>query len=150
MGRARRGAAAAATSRYGAGRVAALYLTHALSRGLASKCIVAVVTRGGATALSLAQVVRASLIVVLVSVAFCSTDPRQCLDGAGAAGGARRRGRVRVRGGEKTQTQLGGVERRRQSVDRDQTPREDETDDSQDERSEDVGQASRAVKYFVL
>ena len=80
---------AAATSRYGgAGRVAALYLTHALSRGLASKCIVAVVTRGGATALSLAQVVRASLIVVLVSVAFCSTDPRQCLDGAGAASAA--------------------------------------------------------------
>ena len=79
---------AAATSRYGAGRVAALYLTHALSRGLASKCIIAVVTRGGATALSLAQVVRASVIVVLVSVAFCSTDPRQCLDGAGAASAA--------------------------------------------------------------
>ena len=63
--------------------ITALYLTHMLSRGMASKTIVMLVSRGGATVLSLAQVVRSSLIIVLSSVLFCGSDPRQCLDGVG-------------------------------------------------------------------
>lgn len=62
---------------------AALYASHMLSRGLASKTIMSVVMRGGATVLSLAQVVRSSLIIVLSSVLFCGSNPRQCLDGVG-------------------------------------------------------------------
>ena len=79
---------AAAARRYGGAKTVALYATHALSRGVASKCIVALVARGGATVLSLAQVVRASVIVVLCSLAFCGSDARQCLDASGAASAA--------------------------------------------------------------
>jgi hypothetical protein len=79
---------AAAARRYGGAKTFALYATHALSRGVASKCIVALVARGGATVLSLAQVVRASVIVVLCSLAFCGSDARQCLDASGAASAA--------------------------------------------------------------
>ena len=79
---------AAAARRYGGAKTFALYATHALSRGVASKCIVALIARGGATVLSLAQVVRASVIVVLCSLAFCGSDARQCLDASGAASAA--------------------------------------------------------------
>jgi hypothetical protein len=67
---------------------AAIYLTHAASRGLASRTITQIVGIGGATVLSLAQVTRASLIIVASSVAFCGSDSRQCLDAAGALSAA--------------------------------------------------------------
>jgi hypothetical protein len=63
---------------------ALLYVTHAASRGLTSKGMMGIVRGGGATALSLAQVTRASVIVVLSDVLFCASDARQCLDRAGA------------------------------------------------------------------
>ena len=66
-------------------KMTGLYLTHMLSRGMAGKTIMMVVRHpaGGATVLSLAQVVRSSLIIVLSSVLFCGSDPRQCLNGVG-------------------------------------------------------------------
>ena len=79
---------AAATTRFGVFNSAALYLTHAASRGLASRTITQIVGIGGATVLSLAQVTRASLIIVASSVAFCGSDSRQCLDAAGALSAA--------------------------------------------------------------
>lgn len=79
---------AAATTRFGVFNTAALYLTHAASRGLASRTITQIVGIGGATVLSLAQVTRASLIIVASSVAFCGSDSRQCLDAAGALSAA--------------------------------------------------------------
>ena len=79
---------AAATTRLGVFNTAALYLTHAASRGLASRTITQIVWIGGATVLSLAQVTRASLIIVASSVAFCGSDSRQCLDAAGALSAA--------------------------------------------------------------
>ena len=47
-----------------------------------------IVRRGGSTALSLAQVTRASVIVVLSHFLFCASDARQCLDRAGASSAA--------------------------------------------------------------
>lgn len=73
-----------ATRAYGAAPTALLYVTHAASRGLTSKGMMGIVRGGGATALSLAQVTRASVIVVLSDVLFCASDARQCLDRAGA------------------------------------------------------------------
>jgi hypothetical protein len=64
-------------------KMVALYASHMLSRGLASKTIMMLVVRGGAIVLSLSQVVRASLIIVLSSAIFCGSDSRQCLDGVG-------------------------------------------------------------------
>jgi hypothetical protein len=55
---------------------------------LASRTITQIVGIGGATVLSLAQVTRASLIIVASSVAFCGSDSRQCLDAAGALSAA--------------------------------------------------------------
>ena len=75
---------AEATRAYGAAPTALLYVTHAASRGLTSKGMMGIVRGGGATALSLAQVTRASVIVVLSDVLFCASDARQCLDRAGA------------------------------------------------------------------
>ncbi len=77
-----------ASSRVGVGASFALYASHALSRGLASGTITRIVRIGGATALSLAQVTRASIIILLSSVAFCGVDERQCLDAYGAASAA--------------------------------------------------------------
>ena len=78
----------AASTRVGAGASFALYATHALSRGLASGTIPKIIALGGATALSLAQVTRASIIILLSSVAFCGADERQCLDAYGVASAA--------------------------------------------------------------
>ena len=75
---------AEATRAFGAAPTALLYVTHAASRGLTSKGMMGIVRGGGATALSLAQVTRASVIVVLSDVLFCASDARQCLDRAGA------------------------------------------------------------------
>ena len=77
-----------ASSRVGVVASFALYASHALSRGLASGTITQIVQIGGATALSLAQVTRASIIILLSSVAFCGVDERQCLDAYGAASAA--------------------------------------------------------------
>ena len=78
----------AASTRVGAVASFALYATHALSRGLASGTIPKIIAFGGATALSLAQVTRASIIILLSSVAFCGSDERQCLDAYGVASAA--------------------------------------------------------------
>ena len=75
---------AEATRAFGAAPTALLYVTHAASRGLTSKGMMGIVRGGGATALSLAQITRASVIVVLSDVLFCASDARQCLDRAGA------------------------------------------------------------------
>ena len=76
---------AEATRAFGVAPTALLYATHAVSRGLTSKGIMGIVRRGGSTALSLAQVTRASVIVVLSHFLFCASDARQCLDRAGAS-----------------------------------------------------------------
>ena len=78
----------AASTRVGAVASFALYATHALSRGLASGTIPRIIALGGATALSLAQVTRASIIILLSSVSFCGSDERQCLDAYGVASAA--------------------------------------------------------------
>ena len=79
---------AEATRAFGVAPTALLYATHAVSRGLTSKGIMGIVRRGGSTALSLAQVTRASVIVVLSHFLFCASDARQCLDRAGASSAA--------------------------------------------------------------
>jgi hypothetical protein len=73
---------------FGAARTIALYATHAFSRGLTSRGIMGIVKHGGSTALSLAQVTRASAIVVLSGVLFCQSDKRQCLDATGVLSAA--------------------------------------------------------------
>ena len=78
----------AASTRVGVIASFSLYASHALSRGIASGTITQIVRLGGATALSLAQVTRASIIILLSSVAFCGVDERQCLDGYGVASAA--------------------------------------------------------------
>ena len=72
-----------ATRELGVWKTALLYATHAVSRGLTSKGIMGIVRVGGSTALSLAQVTRASVIVVLSHFLFCADDARQCLDRGG-------------------------------------------------------------------
>jgi hypothetical protein len=72
-----------ATRELGVWKTALLYATHAVSRGLTSKGIMGIVRVGGSTALSLAQVTRASVIVVLSHFLFCADDARQCLDFGG-------------------------------------------------------------------
>ena len=79
---------AEATRAFGVAPTVLLYATHAVSRGVTSKGIMGIVRRGGSTALSLAQVTRASVIVVLSHFLFCGGDSRQCLDGAGALSAA--------------------------------------------------------------
>ncbi|ACO64141.1 predicted protein [Micromonas commoda] len=78
----------AASTRVGVIASFSLYASHALSRGIASGTITQIVSLGGATVLSLAQVTRASIIILLSSVAFCGVDERQCLDGYGIASAA--------------------------------------------------------------
>lgn len=78
----------AASTRVGVIASFSLYASHALSRGIASGTITQIVSLGGATVLSLAQVTRASIIILLSSVAFCGVDERQCLDGYGVASAA--------------------------------------------------------------
>ena len=78
----------AASTRVGVIASFSLYASHALSRGIASGTITQIVRLGGATVLSLAQVTRASIIILLSSVAFCGVDERQCLDGYGVASAA--------------------------------------------------------------
>lgn len=78
----------AASTRVGLIASFSLYASHALSRGIASGTITQIVRLGGATVLSLAQVTRASIIILLSSVAFCGVDERQCLDGYGVASAA--------------------------------------------------------------
>ena len=78
----------AASTRVGVIASFSLYASHAISRGIASGTITQIVRLGGATVLSLAQVTRASIIILLSSVAFCGVDERQCLDGYGIASAA--------------------------------------------------------------
>ena len=78
----------AASTRVGVIASFSLYASHALSRGIASGTITQIVSLGGATVLSLAHVTRASIIILLSSVAFCGVDERQCLDGYGIASAA--------------------------------------------------------------
>ena len=78
----------AASTRVGVIASFSLYASHAISRGIASGTITQIVSLGGATVLSLAQVTRASIIILLSSVAFCGVDERQCLDGYGVASAA--------------------------------------------------------------
>ena len=78
----------AASTRVGVIASFSLYASHAISRGIASGTITQIVSLGGATVLSLAQVTRASIIILLSSVAFCGVDERQCLDGYGIASAA--------------------------------------------------------------
>lgn len=78
----------AASTRVGVIASFSLYASHAISRGIASGTITQIVRLGGATVLSLAQVTRASIIILLSSVAFCGVDERQCLDGYGVASAA--------------------------------------------------------------
>ena len=79
---------ASATRELGVWKTALLYATHAFSRGLTSKGIMGIVRVGGSTALSLAQVTRASVIVVLSHFLFCADDARQCLDRGGVVSAA--------------------------------------------------------------
>ena len=78
----------AASTRVGVIASFSLYASHAISRGIASGTITQIVRLGGATVLSLAQVTRASIIILISSVAFCGVDERQCLDGYGVASAA--------------------------------------------------------------
>tara|TARA_B110000977_G_C11086622_1_gene494939 strand:- start:2509 stop:3609 length:1101 start_codon:yes stop_codon:yes gene_type:complete len=113
----------AAVASYGTLNTFLLYMTHAVSRGLTSKGVMGIVKAGGSTALSLAQVTRASVIVVMSSLLFCGSDSRQCLDLNGVISAA-----LVVVGGAafavaKSRAKLGNVKKKKTSAAVKKTPK---------------------------